>query len=169
MPREPADDDARVRLRYYYYGNKGDPLEVSGGQYAWRTKFHSLSLLYRPLKNWRVISQYLTGSTLMGPNAVHLDYEAYFILVSYKVRRHRFTGRIDGFSTSNKNDILPLDNNSGNGSAMTLGWRFNMDRVWQLGAEWVGIRSSRASREQLGENSKLNQSQFRVLLQYQYH
>ncbi len=156
------------KVRYYYYDNQADPLDVSDGQYAWRTKFHSLSWLYRPIKNVRFIAQYLTGSTLMGPNAVHLNYEAFFILSSYKSGKHRFTARIDKFGTYNKNDILPDDDNASNGKAFTIGWRYNIDKYWQVGAEWLSTKSTQESREQLGLDNDLDQNQLMAILQYRY-
>lgn len=156
------------KLRYYYYDNQADPEDVSSGQYAWHTKFHSVSWLYRPIKQWRFIVQYLQGSTLMGPNAVHLGYESYFALASYKSAAHRFTIRADQFSTFNKNDILPEDDNRGQGSALTLAWRYALDKAWQLGAEWSAVESTQNSREQFDEDRALNQEQFMLVLQYKY-
>ncbi|OUS31916.1 hypothetical protein A9Q99_02145 [Gammaproteobacteria bacterium 45_16_T64] len=158
----------KSKLRYYYYDNQADPLRVSSGQYAWHTKFHSVSWLYRPIKNWRFISQYLTGTTLMGPNAVYLGYESYYVLASYKQKKHRLTTRIDRFGTFNKNDILPEDDNRSQGTALTLTWRYAIDKSWQIGAEWTKIESTQNSREQFGKDKALNQEQFMLILQLRY-
>lgn len=164
------DYRSKSRLRYYYYDNNADELVLArGGQYAWHTSFHSLAWQYRFDKHWRLLSQYLNGTTAMGPKAVIVDYNAWYMMLNYKSGPHLFSARIDDFKTIDKDSLIPIDNNNGDGTALTVSYRYKLNKHWQLGIENIYGQSFQASRAQFaGADTDIDQSQFMAVVQYRF-
>lgn len=136
-----------TELRLYRYDNRGDPLQVdSQGQYAWDTKFWSLSLKHLFTREWRVLAQWMDGSTAMGDSAaVAIDFNAWYLLTSYKYHKHRFSLRYDNFETVDT-DNNRVDVNDSHGHAWTLAWRYQPHKHVEMGIEYLYATSWNANR-----------------------
>lgn len=154
--------------RYYYYDNQANPLAVNHERlYGWRTKFHSFALQHKFTGNTRVLGQWLSGSSAMGTRSVYIDYDAWYVMLSHKIKAHRISLRLDKFKVR-EDDILSWDPNNSDGQGVTLAWRYNIDNNWQIGAEQHINKNSSEIRATLGENTQVNQSQSLVVLQYRW-
>lgn len=125
-------------LRAYHYDNRGNPLEVnSDGQYAWNTQFWSVSAKHLFNRQWRLIAQWMGGTTAMGDiNAVKVDFDAWYALTSYKYQQHRLSLRYDNFETKDR-DNNQYDPNDSRGHAWTLAWRYQPKDHVELGIEYL--------------------------------
>lgn len=160
----------RSDLRLYYYYNEGDPLSKDRDrQYAWRTEFSSLAWQYRFNKSTRLLTQWMQGSTTMGPNAVsRIDYESFYIMLSHKWNQHRFSLRYDDFETV-ETDNVPQDPNDSDGHAWTLAWRYDVHKNWQVGAEWLSLESYNENRYVLWNwPAEESQQQIQAVVQYKF-
>ncbi|MGB3727238.1 MAG: hypothetical protein WA981_15920 [Glaciecola sp.] len=156
----------KTNIRYYIYNNRTNPNAINAQRiYAWRTKFHSLALEHVVNKNWRILSQMMTGSTLMGDNMVSADYTAAYLMASYKYQLHRTSVRIDYYDVD-ENDAHPQDPNNNHGVGITTAWRYAFSPNIELGAEYHFHKSNTDNRVLLGFNSKLSQTQLRLVASY---
>lgn len=157
-----------VSVRYYFYDNNADPLAVNEQRlYGWDTRFHSLAASWQLNERNRLISQWVTGDTLMGDNKVYVEFDAWFVLLSHAVEKHRFSARFDRFRTRG-DDVWPWDQNHQDGDAITLTWRYQWDESWQFGLE-QHINSNRAlNRATLGEAPDRDRQQTLALAQYRW-
>ncbi len=164
------DYQRKSRVRYYYYNNNADETVLArGGQYAWHTIFHSLAWQYRFDRNWRLIARLMDGSTAMGPAAVKVDFDSWFVLLNYRDKSHSITLRYDWFETTDRDSLIPFDDNNGQGSGVTAAYRYTLNSHWQLGAEFVYIDSEQASRTQWpGRSPSISQNQLMGVLQYRF-
>jgi hypothetical protein len=158
------------RVRLYYYNNNGDELILArAGQYAWDTSFYSLSWHYRLSKEWRLISQYMHGNTVMGPKAVNVDFNAFFAMLSYKSGPHRVSFRYDKFETVDRDKLIVEDDNNGDGYAITSTYRYNINKHWQIGTELLYVDSFQANRAQWqGRPTAITQTQILGVIQYRF-
>lgn len=136
-----------TELRIYHYDNNGDPLVFRHGQYAWDSKFQSVALQHQLAENWRLISQYVTGSTEMGPQAVLLDYQSWFSLLHVDGGSYRVNLRYDHWQQQDK-DLLPGDDNNGNGHGWNLSLQLPVTEALMLAVEWSRLNSHQANRAQ---------------------
>lgn len=164
------DYQKKSRVRYYYYNNNADENIVARrGQYAWHTRFHNVSWQYRFDRNLRLIAQYMNGNTSMGPGAVNVDFDAWFAMLSYKTGPHRVSVRFDDFKTTDRDFLIPDDNNNGDGHSIAATYRYNLTKQVQLGIEMLYIDSFQANRSQFdGLSTDLSQSQLLGVLQYRF-
>jgi len=140
-------DHLATELRLYHYDNNGDPLVFRHGQYAWDTQFQSLAWQQQLSENWRLISQYLTGSTEMGPKAVVLDYQSWFSLLHFDGGNYRLNLRYDHWQQQDK-DQLPGDDNNGNGHGWNASLQLSLSDALMLALEWSRLNSHQANRAQ---------------------
>ncbi|MEP1551187.1 MAG: hypothetical protein ABJJ44_14160 [Paraglaciecola sp.] len=155
-------------FRYYYYDNQADPNVVNYERlYAWRTKFHSIALQHKFNKNTRLITQWMTGSSIMGKHFVYIDFDAWYLMLSHKYKSHRFSARFDLFEV-NEDDIFPWDPNNSDGEALTLAWRYDLNMHWQVGLEQHFNQNSADIRATLGQNVSIDQQQSLAVLQYRW-
>ena len=132
-----------------HYDNRGDPLQVSNGQYSWHTRFDHLSLQLRFPRDWQLLSQIMKGSTLMGPNAVHVDFSSWYLLASRSLGPGQVTVRHDRFRTADLDD-LPTDANGERGNAWALAYSAPLRHRFTLVAEVLRVDSHRAARSLIG-------------------
>jgi hypothetical protein len=132
-----------------HYDNRGDPLVVKDGQYSWHTRFNHAGARIRA-GAWDVRFQAMAGSTLMGAQAVQLDYRAWYALASHALGPGALTLRLDRFSAS-EHDAFPLDPNGETGHALALAYRYPINPALELVAEALTVDSTRAARALLGE------------------
>lgn len=164
------DYQKKSRMRYYYYDNNADELILGrDGQYAWHTKFHSLSWQYRFNNKFRLLSHYMNGNTKMGAGVVDVDFNAWYVMMSYKTGAHRISARIDNFETIDRDSINSTDDNDGHGSALTASYRFTYDKHWQFGTEYLYGKSFQANRAQFNNlDTKINQHQLMGVVQFRF-
>lgn len=147
-------------LRLYRYDNRGDPLQVDAqGQYAWDTTFWSLSAKHLFSREWRMIAQWMNGTTGMGDsNAVKIDFDAWYVLTSYKYQQHRFSLRYDNFETIDRDDNK-FDTNDSRGHAWTLAWRYQPIELVEVGLEYLYATSWNDNRV-TPDSAALSQNRF---------
>ena len=155
-------------LRYYYYDNQADPNAVNEDRlYGWRTKFHSLAVQHKFNASTRLVGQWLSGSTVMGKRFVYIDFDAWYLLLSHKFKTHRFSVRFDKFKVR-EDDIFPWDPNNSDGQAVTLAWRYDIDKNWQVGIEQHINQNSSDIRASLEQDIEFHQQQSLMVLQYRW-
>lgn len=150
-------------FRYYYYDNFANPLIVNDERlYAWRTKFHSLAYIHNINQNWRILTQYIKGSTLMGQNAVAGDFVAWYAMFRYQQSKHNLSARFDEYYVK-ETDAKPYDPNDNEGSAYTLAYRYLFNDDYEFGIEWHKHNSDVENRVLLGQTRKSKQTQFMLV------
>jgi hypothetical protein len=155
-------------LRYYYYDNQADPLAVSQERlYGWRTKFHSIALQNKFNSNTRILGQWLSGSSIMGKRYVYVDFDAWYVMLSHKLKAHRISLRFDKFEVR-EDDVFIWDPNNSDGHAFTLAWRYDLDKNWQVGVEQHINRNSADNRASLSQSVEIDQQQSLAVLQYRW-
>lgn len=137
-------------LTALHYDNRADPRIVKSGQYAWRTRFDHVSALWRPAPDWEILMQAMHGDTLMGANAVALDFRSWYLLASHPAGAGVLSVRFDRFSTSG-HDILPADRNDETGYALALAYSMPLSDTFTLLLESLAVQSQRSSRQLIGE------------------
>jgi hypothetical protein len=158
----------KTKIRYYYYDNQADPKVLNAERlYAWRTKFHSLAVQHKVTENMRFISQWMTGTTTMGPRSVFVNYDAWYAMLSYKIDKHRVSARYDSFKVR-EDDFMPNDLNDSDGKALTLAWRYTLNKSWQVGVEQHFNQNYAANRVTLLEPTEVDQQQSLAVLQYRW-
>ena len=156
------------KLRYYFYDNRANPKAVNDQRlYAWHTRFHSLALQHNLTPQTRLISQWMTGSTEMGYRFVYADFDAFFLLLSHRMDKHRMSIRYDYFNVD-EDDRFPQDQNNSDGRGLTLSWRYNVNQNWQIGLEHLVTTNESANRVQLGQQTEVTQHQSLMVLQYSF-
>lgn len=156
----------KTDVSYYFYDNRADENRINTEVlYGWRTKFHSLAVQHQLDSHWRLMAQFLEGSTLMGNRAVYGEFVSAYIAASYATGKHRNTLRID-YHEVEEDDMKPLDQNNSNGVGITAAWRFNYTNAIEVGAEFHQHRNEVASRQREFVNEKQLQTQLRLVLAY---
>jgi hypothetical protein len=135
----------RMEVAWLHYDNRADPLVVKNGQYGWHTRFNHLSLVLRPQGSWELLFQAMRGDTLMGANAVALDFQAWYALVSRQVGPGKLALRYDRFRTS-EHDILPADPNAERGHAVALAYSLALGDSVAWVTELLQVDSMRDAR-----------------------
>lgn len=152
--------------RYYFYDNRANPKAINKDRlYAWHTKFHSLALQHQLNTQWRIMTQFLKGSTLMGNRTVYADFYAAYIAASYAKGKHRATLRLDKHRVS-EDDLKPEDPNGSDGNGITLAWRFQFKDSIEIGAELHQHNTDVDSRGLVNVATQQRQSQARFVLAY---
>ncbi len=128
-----------------HYDNRGDPLRVTNGQYSWHTRFNHLSAQLRLGRDWQMLSQIMTGKTLMGPNAVNVRFSSWYLLASRTLGPGLATVRHDRFRSDGR-DILPADTNDERGHAWAIAYGVPLPMNFRLVAELLRVDSNRTAR-----------------------
>lgn len=158
-----------------YYDNKAIPYKVTRGQYGWGTSFYHLEMKWRLAKNVSLMTQYLSGKTLMQAadkhDVVNNDYATGFIALTYKWHawlgnnKHKTTGRIERFLVTD-NDKTIGDNNNENGHALTLNHSYRLTKHWFLSSEINLIDSHRPARIYENQEIDLIEKQLQLAVRY---
>lgn len=158
----------KSKLRYYFYDNNANPLVVNHQRlYAWRTRFHSLAIQHNFSKQTRLIGQWMSGMTEMGKRWVYVNYDAWYLMLSHKQDKHRFSIRYDKFKTR-EDDIWLWDPNDSDGHGVTVSWRYNLTKNWQLGLEQHFSSNDSVIRGTINEPIEIDQQQTLAVLQYRW-
>lgn len=159
---------SNLRIRHFYYDNRGDPLIVRDGQYAWATKFHQTALRYHFSPTLVLISQYLFGTTEMGPGLVDLKFDSGFAMLSKRFSAHRLTLRAEFFAVED-NDLLPiLDPNDEHGNRLTLAYAYHNSPRWSFDLEASRIRSDRDYREVFQQETNISENKVTARVRYRF-
>ena len=130
-----------------HYDNRGDPLIVKNGQYSWHTRFNHLSARIQPDDKWQILLQALHGETIMGPNAVHFRYAAWYALVSHPIGEGNLAVRVDRFGAKeHRADIFPSDPNGETGRAVAIAYSWPLSPSVSLVTEALRVKSDRPAR-----------------------
>lgn len=152
-----------------YYDNRAKPYMEIDGQYGWRTKFVYAGSRWRLAKDLELSTQFLQGSTLMQSpqraDVVNNDYRSGFVALSRKVKKHKYTVRLEEFSVTD-NDQTVGDNNTEYGKATTFNYTYRWSKPLLLSAEYNWIKSSRPSRAYLGYSTNLTEQQIQLAARY---
>lgn len=160
----------KSRVRYFYYDNNGDvdAPGAEGGQFAWKTRYHSIAWQYRFNKAWRLLAQTMHGDTEMWRNAVKLDFSASYVMLNYSKQAHRVSLRFDRFETVDRDGWM-TDINDGDGHGITFAYKYRLDEHWQFGAEYVHLDTFRANRAQWpGRDVDVQQDQILAVAEFRF-
>lgn len=153
--------------RLYHYDNNGDPLVLKHQQYAWDTRFDTVSLFYPLSDKSQFLAQWLYGNTIMGNNAVNLDYKAWFALLSHDYEPYKMSLRYDNFETIDRDD-LEDDNNDGHGEAVTVSLARNIKPTLSIRFDVTGLNSYQANRSDVSQNKYNKDTLYQVSGQYHW-
>lgn len=151
----------RLNLNAFYYDNRGDKTGVnSNWQWAWNTRFWNFGLSYDVDDSTRILSQVMTGHTLMGypdyddPEWINLGFTSAYLLATHSFGRSGITGRAEYFSTHDANFDPgaddPEDNRGEHGWALTAAYRYDLTAQARWMLELMHIHSNRPGLEQAG-------------------
>jgi len=159
-------------VRVYYYDNRGDPLAIEANrQYAWKTRYYSVSMQHKFTKKFRVLAQYLVGDTGMGTQeaGVFTDISSWYVMFNYKLGANRFSLRHDQFEVK-ETDFNKQDPNNSDGNSLTFAWRYDIDKNWNVGAEFINSSSYNENRT-LWKNwtADNDQKQYMAIVQYKFN
>ena len=166
----------RLGFSAFYYDNRGDKIAVAKHQWAWATRFWNFGASLDLDEHTRILSQVMTGQTLMGyPDPGHaewinLGFSSAYVLATHSFGRSALTGRAEYFKTSDRNfDPAvhdPEDNRGEHGWALTAAYRYDLTRHARWMLELLHIRSQRPSLDEKGleplQNQTLLQSSVRL-------
>ena len=79
-------------------------------------------------------------------------------MLTKKLDKHRFTGRIENFSVADK-DSISFDDNNEDGNALTLNFSYHLSKTWFLHSEFTRINSERPARVRRGHPEKMIEKQ----------
>lgn len=159
--------EGRLDVEAMHYDNRADPLTVKSGQYGWRTRFNHVSVRLRLPSAWELDSQAMRGSTLMGPNAVHVGFSSWYLLASHALGAGPLTLRYDWFHSSDR-DILPQDPNGERGHAWALAYSLPLPHELTLVTEALRVVSNRAARAQLGADPRQTENSLQLELRWSF-
>lgn len=140
----------RAMIQVAHVDNRGDREEYRG-EYAWATKFDVASAQVGLTSPTTVLAEYTRGKTGMGapPIFVDADFWAWYVMVSHKMGRERFSARYDGFGTSDR-DHAPVETNTEHGKSWCLAWLHDVSDKVRLGAEFVQVTGDRPAAAESG-------------------
>ncbi len=156
-----------LELAAMHYDNRGNPLVVKDGQYAWTTRFDHLSMKLRPHGQWEVLAQAMRGSTFMGPNAVNVQFRSWFVLASHPLGKGALTARLDYFNAG-ESDRLPDDPNTEHGRSLALAYTHPLGPGLSLVSEYLTVQSDRPGRSQIGDAPRQNERSLSTALRWQF-
>lgn len=141
----------RLEFRTLLYDNRGDPLALEDGQYAWKTRFAAVGAKLQLGRGVEVLGQLLDGWTAMGPEeAVDAYYRTWYLLASATRGPHRFSVRYDWFRIQDEDRYGVTDPNEENGDAWTMAWSVELDRRTTVLLELLSVDSTRPARALVG-------------------
>ena len=103
----------------------------------------------------------------MGERFVFADFDAWYLMLSHKIDKHRISFRYDRFMVQ-EDDIIPEDVNNSDGYGYTLAWRYDIDKTWQVGVEHHYNKNTAHNRLSLDQLATIDQQQTMAVLQYRW-
>lgn len=167
----------RFAFNAFYYDNRGDKISVDHAlQWSWATRFWNFGASYDLDENTRILSQVMTGQTLMGypdsgdPEWLNLGFSSAYLLATHSFGRSGVTGRAEVFATHDRNfnpaTDDPEDNRGEHGWALTGAYRYDVTRNARLMLEVLHVHGRRPSLDGQGveplQDQTLLQSSLRL-------
>ena len=136
------------KVEAFYYNNFANPSRFDGINYAWKTDFWNLSLAHSFAFGLEVLAQIMQGKTRMGSiEVVAADFNASYLMTSYRKGAHRGTLRYDTFEVIDTDDFVfpsgAINDNNSHGTALTAAYLYHLSDSKMLGAEYVAVDSRR--------------------------
>jgi hypothetical protein len=163
----------RILVRAMGYNNEADPTSISNGQYGWYTEFSHIALQATLPGEIGLLTQWLDGTTAMGPNlgggihALDVGFDSYFLLLTRAWDRHRVAVRFDDFATTD-NDFMPGDNNNESGYGWTAGYQVQLSNYATLGLEYLRINTTRPAFEYFQLDRDVTEEQVQLTMQLRF-
>ena len=149
-----------LSLNAFYYDNRGDKLSVLDHQWSWATRFWNFGAALDLGPHTRILSQVMTGRTLMGyPDAddaewIDLGFTSAYLLATHSFGRSGLTGRAEIFQTHDRNFHPAVDDaeddRSEHGWALTAAYRFDVTAHARWMLELMHVHGRRPSLESQG-------------------
>jgi hypothetical protein len=145
---------APVALSVFHYDNRGDRIGVRDGQWAWETRFTTLSAAWSPDSETKVRAQALIGRTWMGypfPEVwVDVGFSSAYLMGVRDVGPGALSARFDVFEARDKTrrTLAAADES---GWALAGGWRQPLTGWADLFLEAQRIESKRPGRSLAGD------------------
>jgi len=157
-----------LEVEALHYDNRADPLRVKSGQYGWRTRFDHVGLTLHLPQGFELLAQGMHGGTLMGPNAVHTRFGAWYLLATHTLGPGHATLRYDWFHTTDR-DIMPLpDPNGESGHAWALAYSLPLPHSLTLISEALRVDSARPARTLIGVVPRQKESSLSLELRWAF-
>ena len=159
----------RANVQLTHFDNRGDRKEYRD-EYAWQTRFDVLSAQAGIASPTTVAAEYLRGKTGMGapPIFVDADVSAWYVLVSHKMGRERFSARYDGFATDDRDRAPLAETNTEHGHAWLFAWLHDLGEHVRLGAEFVQVTGDRIAAQESGFSPNTDGHTVTVELRYSF-
>jgi len=160
----------RASLQIAHIDNEGDRREYRG-EYAWRTRFDVLSAEAGTSSPFTVLAEYGWGKTGMGvqPVLVDADFNAGYLLASYKQGPNRYSFRFDRFATTDRDHSPLVETNTEHGRAWALTYLRDLSAHLRLSAEFLQITGDRIAAQESGFDPNLDARSVTVELRYAVH
>jgi hypothetical protein len=120
-----------------YFDNLGN-LAIEDG--VWETRYGVAGVAAQPLPGLDFILQGMFGKTVTYPNNLASNISAWYPLVSYRYRAHRFSVRYDSFRVDDKDGPPPTRER---GRAVTIAYLFEFWLRHRVGIEYTWADSER--------------------------
>ncbi len=149
--------EGRAGISFTHFDNRGDRA-LHRGEYAWRTDFDHLGAHLELTSNLTLVAEAMQGHTVMGfpPNPkVSADFDAYYLLASWRRGPWRFSVRHDGFG-ADEEDFSTAENNDDEGRAWTLALLWEPREGWRAGLEWITLDTTRPELATVGLNPRMD-------------
>ena len=134
-----SEPQKRAELKIGYFDNLGDQ-DTTG---TWATRFGTIGAILHPLTRMDLLLQYLVGETHTHVATWDSSFEAFYALLSYHYRGHRFSARYDVFR------VHDLDGgprwSRDRGDAVTLAYLFEFGLHHRVGFEYIFAHSRHPS------------------------
>lgn len=135
-----------LRLTAFHYDNHGDPEALSGGEYAWQTRFSHLGAQLTLPGDVGLLAQWLDGITRMGPDLGpwHVwdsGFDARYVLLTRPFGRQRLSLRWDDFDVHPYNDPDGWTNRD-DGEAWTVSYLVDLRPGVRAGLEYLAINTA---------------------------
>jgi hypothetical protein len=159
----------RANAQLTHFDNRGDRKEYRD-EYAWQTRFDVLSAQVGVTSPTTVAAEYLRGKTGMGAPPIFVDagISAWYVLVSHKMGRERFSARFDGFATEDRDRAPLAETNTEHGHSWLFAWLHDINEHVRLGAEFVQVTGDRVAAAQSGFNPNTDGHTVTVDLRYSF-
>jgi hypothetical protein len=132
----------RAELKLGYFDNLGD----QGTTGTWATRFGNFGAILHPLARVDLLLQYLIGETHTYLATWDSSFSAFYALLSYHYRSHRFSIRYDVFRVHDL-DGGPRQSRE-RGDAFTLAYLFEFGLHHRVGFEYIFAHSHHPSLSQ---------------------
>lgn len=154
-----------------YFDSNTSPYTETNGQYGWDTKFLFGGFQWKLSPQWSLQGQVMQGDTLMQSpdriDVVNNDYRSAYLSLGWKQGPHRVNTRLEEFSVTD-NDNTAGDNNDEYGKAVTLSYRYRLNRQLFMLGEYSWINSQRFARLYSGDDELQIERQIQLSIRYYF-